>query len=142
MAIDEAEAVKRMVLACPGFHDSLVSYRDSGGNPEEGFNMMSELARWVVGQVSAGDFTCFQELFSELESLLANDLTNDARDVLVIGFIEDIHNDAVRLRKPDKRIDPDLVFPYLGPKSRATWFELVNHYSKWGESWPGRVRDA
>jgi hypothetical protein len=136
----EAEAVKRLMSACPGFDGSFVRYRESGGDVEESYNVVGELAQWVVTQTSNGDFACFKELFAELESLFENP-SPDVRQVLVTGFIEDIHNLAVFLEEPHRRVDPDLVLQYLGPASRAAWFELVKRYQQRGESWPGRVRD-
>lgn len=133
--ISEQDAVRRLVLLCPGFHDSLVSYRDSGGSEEESFNFIAELADWVVRQVKARDFTCLAELFTEYEEILS-DASPAAWQVLVIGFMEDLHNLTVRFHTD--QIDPDVFLPYLGPKSRAEWFRLVRHYVEWGETWPGQ----
>ena len=133
--ISERDAVRRLVLICPGFHDSLVSYRDSGGTEEESFNLIGELAGWVVRQVRARDFTCFIQLFNEYEEVLS-EATPDARQVLVTGFMEDLHNLTVRFHTD--QIDPDVFLSYLGPKSRAEWFRLVRHYLEWGETWPGK----
>lgn len=139
--IGEAEAVRRLAQACPGFRDTLAAYEDTGGRLDEGFNVMSELAQWVVEQAKAGAFACFDELFDELEVLLGNS-DADARQVLVIGFLEDIHNFTVRLESPATRSDPDAFLAYLGAASRGEWFRLVANYVKWGEAWPGRVADG
>jgi len=95
---------------------------------------------WVVAQSRTGAFRCFDELFDELEVLLA-DADEDAWQVLVIGFIEDLHNLTVRLQDPSSRSDPDVFLSYLGTRTRAEWFGLINTYLKWGEQWPGRVVD-
>ena len=129
-----------MVQVCPGFQNALAAYEDSGGRLDEGFNVMGELASWVVTESKAGAFQCFSELFDELEALLA-DADGDAWQVLVIGFIEDLHNMTVRLQDPPNRSDPDVFLPYLGMKTRAEWYRLVNTYLQWGEQWPGRVLD-
>jgi hypothetical protein len=135
--ISEQDAVRRLVLTCRGFHDSLVSYRDGGGTEEESFNLIGELADWVVRQARARDFTCLKELFAEYETVLSA-ATPDAQQVLVIGFMEDLHNLTVRFHKPTDQIDPDLFLPFLGPKSRSEWFTLVRRYIEFGETWPGR----
>ncbi len=138
--ITEHDAVRRLVLICPGFHDSLVSFRDSGGNPQESFNLIAELAEAVVVQTKAKDFTCVGDLFTEFEKVLA-DADPEARQVLVTGFLEDVHNFTVRFNKPEDQIDPDALLPYLGPKTRSEWFQLVGTYIRWGETWPGRTAD-
>jgi len=138
--IGEAEAVRRLLQVCPGFRDTLAAFTDTGGRLDEGFNVMSELARLVVAQAKAGAWACFADLFDELEVLLGNS-DADARQVLVIGFLEDIHNFTVRLESPATRSDPDAFLPYLGATSRAEWFRLVANYVKWGEAWPGRIAE-
>ena len=139
--IGEAEAVRRMVQVCPGFQGTLAAYEDSGGRLDEGFNVMAELARWVVAQAKAGALTCLGELFDELEVLLGN-TDVDAHQLLLIGFLEDIHNFTVRIQDPESRSDPDVFLPYLGVTSRAEWFRLVANYVKWGETWPGRIAEG
>jgi len=138
--IGEAEAVRRMVQVCAGFQPALAAYEKSEGRLDEGFNVMGELASWAVALSRRGAFQCFDELFDELEALLA-DADEDAWQVLVIGFIEDLHNMTVRLQDPSSRSDPDVFLTYLGTRTRAEWFRLVNTYLQWGEQWPGRVVD-
>jgi hypothetical protein len=75
-----------------------------------------------------------------VEAILA-DADEDAWQVLVIGFIEDLHNMTVRLQDASSRSDPDVFLSYLGTRTRAEWFRLVNTYLQWGEQWPGRVVD-
>lgn len=76
------------------------------------------------------------ELFNEFESVLVN-ATEATRHVLVIGFLEDIHNLTVRFHKPAEQIDPDVLLGYFGPKSRSEWFSLVRQYLDWARR--GRV---
>ena len=136
--IGDQEAVRRLTTICAGFEDSLIAYRNSGGVMDEGFNVMAELAGWVVRQAKEGDFTCFSELFEDYEAILS-DATPDARQVLVIGFMEDLHNLMVRFLKPAEQINPDVLLKYLGPKSRAEWFSQVRFYLQRGETWPGQL---
>jgi hypothetical protein len=138
--ISEHEAVRRLSAVCPGFEDSLKRYLDTEGRLEEGFNAMAELANWVVGQIRVNDFTCFTELFDEFERVLS-DASESAHQVLVIGFLEDVHNLAVWFHKPAERVNPDVLLPYLGPESRLEWFGLVGRYADWGKTWPGRTRN-
>lgn len=138
--INEAEVVRRLTQVCPGFAPSLAAYEASEGRLDEAFNVMSELAKWVVTQSKSGSLECFDELFNEFETLLRN-ADPDAHQVLVIGFMEDIHNFAVRLEEPMKRADPDVFLPYLGVRSRNEWFRLVGTYVQWGERWPGRLTE-
>ncbi len=136
--ISEQDAVRRLITICPGFQDSLAFYTETYGRFDESYNVIGELAKWVVEQMKAHDFACFTELFTEFEGVLAN-ATEDARQVLVIGFLEDVHNLTVRFHRPAEHIDPDVLLPYLGPKSRSEWFSLVRRYLDWGETWPGRT---
>ncbi|HEY3117569.1 MAG TPA: hypothetical protein VGK54_12570 [Chloroflexota bacterium] len=139
--IGEDDAVKRLMQPCPAFADVLrefLSYAD--GNPNEHYNTLGELARWVVSQLRAGELDCLGDLFQELEWLMAN-AESEARLLIVIGFIEEIQNCCVSYPTPADRIHPDLFLPYLGPRTRAAWFDIVNG-PLWRErSWPGRVQD-
>ncbi len=138
--ITQHEAARRLIAVCPGFQDSLTRYLDTDGRLDEAYNVMSQLAEWVVGQMRANDFTCFSELFDEFERTLS-DADTDARQVLVIGFLEDVHNAAVWFHRPADRADADLLLPYLGPQSRTEWFGLVRWYVARGEPWPGRTQN-
>jgi len=57
--MDKAEAVRRMVRVCAGFQPALAAYVESEGRLDEGFNVMGELASWVVAQSRTGAFQCF-----------------------------------------------------------------------------------
>jgi len=138
--IGEDDAVKRLMQPCPAFADVLREYLSNGGNPNEHYNTLGELARWVVSQVEAGEVHCLRELFNELERLMVN-ADPEARLVLVIGFVEELQNWCVSYPTPAKRVDPDLFLPYLGPQTRAEWFKLVNGPIWRGRSWPGQVLD-
>jgi hypothetical protein len=138
--ISKHEAVRRLIAVCPGFQDSLTRYLDTDARLDEAYNVMGELANWVVEQMRANDFTCFSELFDEFERVLS-EADPDAQQVLVIAFLEDVHNFGVWFQKPADRADPDVLLPYLGPQSRIEWFGLVRWYVNRGEPWPGRIQN-
>ena len=132
------EAVDRLVAVCTGFHETWLQRRDSWGSEQGGhYNDLGALATWMVDQMEARKVGCFDELFDELETLL-EDPSAELRDLLVVGFLEDLQNVAT-----NRHVDPDIVLPFLGPQARKGWFELIRMWhGDTGSGWPGRRDDA
>jgi hypothetical protein len=135
---DVADAVLRLVNACPGFKDAWEEHLDWWeGEPAGEYNDLGALAEWVADQLAARDFDCFPRLFGEVEALLVP-AKRELRELLVVGLLEDTQNVAT-----NRKIDPDLVLPFLGPESRKAWFELIRlWHGPDGSGWPGQKHDG
>ncbi len=131
------EAVRRLVAACPSFDKAWQAHLAWWkGEPAGEYNDLGALAEWVVDQMAEGHLGCFDTLFNEVELLLTG-ANAELRNLLVIGFLEDIQNIAA-----NRETDPDIVLPFLGPETRKGWFELINMWhGPGGEGWPGRKDD-
>jgi hypothetical protein len=133
-SVDKPEAVQRLVAACPGFAETWNKHRANWGLERAGdYNDLGVLALWLVDQMAGGRLDCFPELFGELELLLAA-ASEEVRDLLVVGFLEDLQNIAA-----NRQIDPDLALNFLGTESRRGWFELIRSWhGPTGTGWPGQ----
>ena len=132
------DAVDRLVAACPDFAGAWAKHRERWGSESAGhYNDLGALALWVVNRMAAGDVGCFGHLFNELEALIV-DSQPELRELLVVGFLEDVQNVAT-----NRAVDPDIVLPFLGNESRKGWFELIQTWhGEAGMGWPGATRDA
>jgi hypothetical protein len=137
-AMDKSTAVARLVGICPAFNEAWRQHRARwAGKPAGEYNDLGALAHWVVDETAAGRFECFPAIFDELEVLLAL-ADADLRDLLVVGFLEDVQNIAT-----NRHVDPDLVLPFLGRETRMGWFELIRMWhGPDGSGWPGERRDT
>jgi hypothetical protein len=136
--VEKSQAVERLVAACSGFKDAWQAHREQWkGEPAGDYNDLGVLAQWVVDRMAAGDHDCFAMLFSELEALLSN-ASPELRDLLVVGFLEDIQNVST-----NRDIDPDVVLPFLGRESRRGWFDLIRlWHGPDGTGWSGQKHDG
>jgi hypothetical protein len=136
--VEKSQAVERLVAVCSGFNDAWQAHRDWWkGEPAGDYNDLGALAQWVVDRMAAGEHDCFATLFSELEALLSN-ASPKLRDLLVVGFLEDIQNVST-----NRGIDPDVVLPFLGRESRRGWFDLIRlWHGPDGTGWPGQKHDV
>jgi len=125
--LSEDQVVDRLIAICPRFVDSFQAYLNQGGDRNEYYNVMAELARWVGNRLLGQQRGCLQELFDELEALLPH-ATRPARDVLVIGFLEDIYLGYVRHPGAHSTVNADLFLSFLGPRSRLAWSELIGQW--------------
>lgn len=132
-----ADAVARLIRVCPGFKDRWEAHVVQWERQPAGYyNDLGALAHWVVDRMAVSDLACLPELFREFEAIL-DGANEDTRDLLVVGFLEDLQNIAA-----NREIEPDLVLPFLGPLSRAGWFELIaSWHGPEGSGWPGQKKD-
>ncbi len=75
------------------------------------YNDVGVLATWLVDEVEAGRADCLPKALGALEDLLA---TRDPalRDLLVVGFLEDLQNVALK-----RRLSPSLFEDVLLPRT-------------------------
>lgn len=135
--VGKGDAVSRLVGTCPDFKDAWRAHLDYwNGEPAGEYIDLGALAQWVVDRMDSNDAGCFPALFKELEELLAP-AGAELRDLLVVGLLEDIQNVSA-----NRKVNPDLVLPYLGPESRKGWFELIRSWhGPGGAGWPGQKNE-
>jgi len=130
--------VRRLIAICPGFAQAWQAHLDWWeGEPAGDYNDVGALAQWVVERIGAGELDCLPALFQDVEAIL-EDASDELRNLLLVGFLEDVQNVAA-----NTGVDPDVVLPFLGPESRKGWFDLIKFWhGPDGSGWVGRRPDS
>jgi hypothetical protein len=77
------------------------------------------LAQVVVDAFTAGNRECCRSVFERLEQLLTSPLDQADRNLLIVGFLEDLQGCIGWARLP-----AEPIYELLGEKSRAHWDSL------------------
>jgi hypothetical protein len=90
------------------------------------YAMAAALARSVVRRYSEGERECLSGLFRDLEEMLGSaGTTPEDRNLLVVGFIEDLQNVIGWAG-----LDAKPFYALLGPISRSEWDDLVRMWDE------------
>jgi hypothetical protein len=112
-------SIRLLLEHCPQLHSQWEQERTDRmdidpGNPLP-YMQAAALAYVVADAYQSSTRDCLPGLFGELEELLTAEAQPD-RDVLVVGFIEDLQGTLGHAG-----LDTDDFYAMLGPKSRAEW---------------------
>lgn len=131
--LSQADAVGLMVTACKEFQPAWEKHQGWWGGERAGhYNDLGALATWLVAEVGAGRTECLRAVARVFEDLLAT-RDRELRDLLVVGFLEDVQNVAV-----NGGLSPDIFGLALGPRAQMAWDELVVlWHGKDRSGWPG-----
>lgn len=110
--VNKEEAIRRLVKAYPNYlaelERTMGSYLDPEGNILW-FSLISRpLSKVVMTNFSNGDYECSDELFKEIEVLIANG-TQEVREIICTGFLESMQNQT--------ELEGKLWAPLLGPNA-------------------------
>ena len=87
------------------------------------YSVVAELARHLVAQAKNNRSEGFAQVFRAVEVEL-QDPNAEARDLLIVGFLEDLQtlslNDGLTLES---------WLPWLGPESRASWSAVERYWA-------------
>jgi len=110
--------VERLLASCEALRPRWEVQRDSSG---EGLNYIeiNWLAVAVAESYASEGADHLAPLFAEVEAILANS-TTDERNLVVVGFLEDLQN-ALGWR----RLDAGPIYGMLGAQARTEWDGLV-----------------
>jgi len=124
---DWYEVVQRLVASAntigPAWRAHLAQW---DGKPAGFYNDVSVVAHHVIKILSKGEKDEVANVFQVVEELLAEPLTDRARGVLVIGFIEDVQNITSH---PEREVGSSAFVPFLGPRTKEAWAEV---HRSWG----------
>ena len=131
--LSQADAVSLLVRACKEFQPAWEKHQQEwGAEPAGHYNDLGALATWLVTEVGAGRTECLRAVARVFEDLLAT-RDRELRELLVVGFLEDVQNVAV-----NGGLSPDIFGVALGPRGRMAWDELVVlWHGKDRSGWPG-----
>lgn len=91
---------------------------------------ISEITRFIVDKIKAGQISFFEELFNQIEFILSN-CDSYVEELIVIGLFEGIQNVG------GKDINYYQSFnQWLKPLSKRNWDELIDFWE--GQDWRGK----
>jgi hypothetical protein len=116
----EADVMPRLVAEFPDFRPRWEKHLEFWeGEPAGNYNDITQFVYFVVRDVyPSGKTEEVQQAFDLMEYWLKNG-NESVRELIVIGFLEDLQNLASR-----QGFGKEAFVPFLGPKSREAWDEL------------------
>jgi hypothetical protein len=116
-----------LIAASPNFRETWERFKASDRfRPDEPYNHLGQLAHHLVNAMKAGRVDGFTPFFSELEHQLAM-ASPEARDLIIVGFLEDLQNVSLNGDVPISAWTP-----WLGEKTAEAWAVL-------DDMWQGRL---
>ena len=121
----EAEVMPRLIAEFPGFRPRWERHIEFWkGEPAGNYNDITQFVYFVVRDLyPSGKTEEVRHAFDLMEYWLNNG-DKGVRDLVVIGFVEDLQNLASR-----EAFAKEVFVPFLGPKSREAWDELKRIWS-------------
>jgi hypothetical protein len=118
--LNEKEVMPRLVAEFPAFRLRWEKHLDFWkGKPAGNYNDIAEFAHFVVQDLyPSGNTADLQRAFDLMEHWLVNGNQN-LRDLVAIGFLEDVQNAASW-----QTFGRDAFIPFLGPQCRQAWNEI------------------
>ena len=116
----EADVMPRLVAEFPGFRPRWEKHLEYWeGKPAGYYNDITKFVYFVVEDLyPSGKIDEVRHAFDLMEYLLKNG-NHGVRDLVEIGFLEDLQNLA-----SGQAFGKEAFVPFLGPKSREAWDEL------------------
>lgn len=90
------------------------------------YNDVEVIARHVVSLTAIGGQWELHAIFATVEELLGEDLTGEARGILVTGLLEGVQNITSH---GDSPVGQSTFVPFLGPLTLRAWGDL---HEGWG----------
>ena len=117
---NEAEVMPRLVAEFPGFRPRWEKHLELWkGKAAGNYNDIAEFAHFVVEDLYPNHNTSdLQRVFDLMEHWLVNGNQN-LRDLIAIGFLEDVQNIASW-----QTFGRAAFIPFLGPQCRQEWNEI------------------
>jgi hypothetical protein len=125
---NEAEVMPRLIAEFPGFHARWEKHLESWhGEPAGHYNDIAQFVHFVVEDLyPTGKTADLQHAFELVEQWLVNGNRN-LRDLIAIGFLEDLQNIASW-----KEFGREVFISFLGPQSHHAWNEIE-------KTWAGKM---
>lgn len=117
----DLDLIRRLLSACPRLGAEWLEARADDDDLPLAYLQASALARVVAANAGHGETAGFDELFAEVERILAFGTEPD-RELIVVGFLEDLQGWAGE--------DRDAVRPWLGALARMEWDALLYFWAE------------
>lgn len=117
--------MSRLVAEFPGFRPRWEKHLEFWkGKPAGSYNDITEFVYFVVRDLyPSGKTEETKHVFELMEYCLKNG-DKSLRELVVIGFLEDLQNLASR-----QAFGKEAFLPFLGPKSREAWDEIERFWA-------------
>ena len=117
--------MSRLVAEFPGFRPRWEKHLELWkGKPAGSYNDITEFVYFVVRDLyPSGKTEETKHVFELMEYCLKNG-DKSLRELVVIGFLEDLQNLASR-----QAFGKEAFLPFLGPKSREAWDEIERFWA-------------
>jgi|SRR5215469_6272322 len=124
----EAVVMPRLIAEFPGFRSRWEKHVELWkGEPAGSYNDIAQFAHFVVQDLYPhGNTADVQRAFDLMEHWLVNGNRN-LRDLIAIGFLEDVQNVASW-----QAFGKEAFVPFLGPQCRQAWLEI-------DKTWAGKA---
>jgi hypothetical protein len=122
----EKHVIPLFLKACPGWKEALEKVRaDWHGNKPNPYNEISSLAHFLVNPYKDGTTSDFPKIFNTLE-LIIQEGNHQAKELLVVGLIEDLQNIST-----SESLGSDIFKPWLREESRKAMglLKVVQYFS-------------
>ncbi len=121
----EADVMPRLVAEFPAFRPAWDKHLEySEGKPAGYYNDITQFVYFVVRDLYPSEkIKEVQRALDVMEDLLKNG-SNAVRELVVVGFLEDLQNLA-----SGQAFGKEAFIQFLGPKSREAWDELERLWS-------------
>jgi hypothetical protein len=121
------DASEAIIAASPDFRGAWERFKASDRfGPDEPYNHLGELAQHLVDAMKLGKVDGFAPVFAEVENQLVK-ASPEARDLIIVGFLEDLQNIS-----ENQGVPKTAWTPWLGPKTAEAWKVL-------DDMWQGRL---
>jgi hypothetical protein len=121
------DVVNRLVQAYPPYASSWATYsRSDEFDPDLPYTHLGDLATFLVDRIEADQTEAFASVFAELENLLAQADSRN-RDLLIVGFLEDLQNISL-----NRGVALDRWAVWLGGLAKDAWMAIR-------ELWSGKL---
>lgn len=121
----EAEVMPRLVAEFPGFRPRWEKHLEFWeGEPAGNYNDITQFVYFVVKDLFLnGELEQVQHAFDRMEDWLQNG-NESVRELVVIGFLEDLQNLASR-----HALSKEAFVRFLGPNSRQAWDDIERFWA-------------
>lgn len=110
--MQSAEIISLLVAVCPGINETRIVI---GESTQDEFSEASLVAHYLIDRVKREETNSFPEIFSIVERGIIEG-SDDARDLLVVGLLENLKNFASW-----QDMDYSIFEPWLGSETHIAW---------------------
>jgi hypothetical protein len=135
MSINKNQVIQMLLKTIPGFETAWQEHLKYWGAEERGeYNDIAEIARYIVESYANDNVSEFPTFFETVEAIV-NEGDNSAKELAIIGVLEDIQTISSH-----ESFGPKVFLEWLGESSTDAWNEIGKLWEAGGGSLAGVLR--